>query len=92
MWKQFPVEGEHFRLIVDGETLNADSVAKALHSKAEYVHCGPQTLYRISCADDFGYFLIFDLHLLKGGIAKVFGAVETMAAREPISIGTFSCQ
>jgi len=86
-----------FILVQAGQTLTTASVATALVPKPEnqfpdQITCNTAPHGRhISCTDSVGRSLYFDLKTLKGGIAKVFGATQTDAERDSVSVEVFSC-
>lgn len=87
-----------FILVQSGLTLTTESVASAFNEKPEnrypdQMSCKTDSLFNnISCSDTVGgRSLYFDPQTRKGGIGKLFGATETGASRDSVSIEVFSC-
>ena len=83
-----------FVLVMQGDTLTRESVARALgHNDPERTECQKTNEFGlISCADKTGRRLIFNPVNAHGGIATLYGATLSDSPRDTISVEAFTCQ
>jgi hypothetical protein len=87
------IEGK-FILVLQGNTLTKESVAKVLDLRhPSQVTCSVEPLEKmITCADLSGGTLIFQPENLKGGTSHLFGSSESNDERDTISVEAFTCR
>lgn len=94
-WRATRFVDDKFILVLNGDTLTKESVAKALGTlDADFVTCRIGDYHKlISSTDRFGGILIFLPKTQKGGVSQLFGAVQDSTGyRDTISAMTFSYQ
>ena len=80
-----------FVLVQEGQSLTADSAAKAVGGSS--ASC--ETLYggRISCTDGLGGYLLFDPRSKRGTVAQLLGGTTASTAqRDTLHVEPFFCQ
>lgn len=88
-WVLSKYGSQKFILVQTNEGLTKDSVAKALRIEETLVTCKKEGT--VTCFDNFGGHLLFDLKTLKGGIAVLYGSILTKGERDSVVVKVFSC-
>lgn len=84
---------EKFVLVQSEKDLTKESVAKALgNGIPDKISCSPVYGAKVSCADEFGGYLLFDPATLKGGMSRIWGATfEDNTNKDSLAVTAFSC-
>ena len=92
-WVTSTFKADKFILVQTGDTLTRESVAKALNTSRLGVSCSNSNVTaRISCTDNFQYFL-FNTNTLKGGISNLLGTTMPDGTyKDSVYVRAFTCQ
>ena len=87
------VSRKKFVLVQSKNDLTKESVAKALGVvMPDQISCSPVYGAKVSCADEFGGYLVFDPATLKGGMSFIWGATfEDNTDKDSLAVTPFSC-
>lgn len=90
-WQTTNFITEKFILVVVGNTLTKESVAKAIHARTEFIRCETDILQNVQCSDGSGGSLFFSLKLNNGGMSQLMGATGDTNRRDTVSVSIFTC-
>ena len=92
-WRVAAFVEEKFILVKTSNGLTNESVAKAIHTSANRVHCRDLPQDRIGCIDEFGGVLFFSTVTLKGGVSQLNGAAHSddRSKKDSLTVAAFSC-
>ncbi|MDC0112422.1 hypothetical protein OAH95_00725 [Burkholderiaceae bacterium] len=92
-WRVSSFVAEKFILVKTSNGLTNESVAKAIHTIANMVHCRDLPNERIGCIDEFGGALFFSTVTLKGGVSQLNGAAHSddRSNKDKVTVAAFSC-
>jgi hypothetical protein len=93
VWKQTRFELPKFILVLSGNTLTRDSVARVFgHEYPNMVRCETGYDGRIFCSGGTGASIAFNPKNLQGGYSTIFGATDDKDERDTLSLAPFTCQ
>lgn len=90
-WSLTRFEESKFVLIHERDGLTTESVGKALGSPITI--CATGFRGRVTCHDDLGGVMFYDIETKRGAIAQIFGGVTAgTEKRDSLSVQPFACQ
>jgi hypothetical protein len=90
-WVQTKFVLNKFILVQAGKTLTTESVAKVLSNPYPTQITCKYSAPEITCFDNSGRTLYFNLQALKGGTSRLFGSTSGKSTRDSVAVEVFSC-